>query len=127
MIIGLGVLLILAFVFVLVLLDKDPTTYIGSLTTLIGILASSGILAAMLGKQNEKTEAVAAKTEAVAKSVNGNTSRLLDENAVLRARVAEYESNSGKHVADADLMSEDTIGRIKADSDALTGPTPVIE
>lgn len=126
-IVGVGVLLVLSFVFVLVLFDKDPTAYIGSLTALIGVLASTGVLASMIGKQKEQTDQIKAKTEAVAKSVNGNTSKLLDENAVLRARVAEYEANAGRHAADApDLMSEDTITRIKADSDALTGPTPVI-
>lgn len=119
--------LVLILIALLIVLDKDPTTYVGSLTTLIGVLASSGILAAMIGKQNDKVRETKEKTEQIAKSVNGNTTKLLDENALLRARVAEYEANRSAGAHSAELMSEDTISRIKSDSDALTGPTPVLD
>lgn len=118
------VALVLILVALLVLLDKDPTQYVGSLTTLVGVLASSGILAALIGKTNEKAEEsavkaneTAEKTNQIAKSVNGNTSYLID---VIRELSAN--NPNGKHVA----IDEERISQIQADSDALTGPTPIV-
>ena len=114
--------LVLILVFVLIALDKDPTVYIGSLTTLIGFLASSGVLAALIGTQVKKTDETKEKTDQIAKSVNGNTSTLIDYIKELHAALPAYESG-GKHVA----LDEDRLNQIQADSDALTGPVPVVE
>lgn len=111
------VALVLVLVALLIVLDKDPTVYVGSLTTLVGVLASSGILAAMIGKQNEKVEEAKQKTAQIATSVNGNTTHL-----VQLVRELSANQGTGKHVE----VDEDRIAQIQADSDALTGPTPIV-
>lgn len=106
-----GVMFIVALLALLIILDKPVDTYIGSLTTLAALLTTTGILGARLDK--------------VSKNVNGNTTRLLDENAKLRETAAVTGSNP--QVIDSavysepmpELMSEDTINKIKADRDQL--------
>lgn len=108
---GIGTFLVLALVALLIILDKDPTTYIGSLTTLIGFFIASGLLGSRL--------------QTVAKNVNGNTTKLLEENRQLReqnssllAAAPAVDLRDPSEVAPP-LMSEDTVGRIQADVDSL--------
>jgi hypothetical protein len=105
-----GLVLVILFIGALVLFDKDPTAYLGSISTLIGIISASGLLAGRL--------------DTVSKNVNGNSTKLLDENKRLRAGVQVLLA---KAVPDdrpveeilPDLMSDDTIARITADKDKL--------
>jgi glucan phosphoethanolaminetransferase (alkaline phosphatase superfamily) len=115
-----GLLLILLAV--LVILDKDPTTYVGSLTSIVAILASSGILAAFIGSVKAKTDEAAEKTDQVAKSVNGNTSYLIDTIRELHGLASN--TGDGKHVAPLD---EERLSQIHADSEVLTGGTPTVQ
>lgn len=103
-----GVLFIVALLALLIILDKPVDNYLGSLATLAGLLTTTGILGSRLDK--------------VSKNVNGNTTRLLNENAQLR-EVASVSTGETPVTAYADpmppLMSENTINQIKADRDQL--------
>lgn len=105
-----GVLFVIALLGLLIILDKPVDTYIGSLTTLAALLTTTGILGARLDK--------------VSKNVNGNTTRLLNENEQLR-QVAGTPTTGSTPVAEGyadpmpELMSEETLNRIKSDRDAL--------
>jgi hypothetical protein len=109
-ILGLGILVILTFVFVLVLTGRNPETYIGSISNLVGIFTSSGLLAALLSR--------------IGKNVNGNQSALVDELRKTR-EAAGISTTEGVTVQRSDseyappLMSEDTLGRIQGEADRL--------
>jgi hypothetical protein len=110
-ILGLGILVILTFVFVLVLTGRNPETYIGSISNLVGIFTSSGLLAALLSR--------------IGKNVNGNQSALVDELRKTREAAGITSTTEGVTVQRSDseyappLMSEDTLGRIQGEADRL--------
>jgi flagellar motor component MotA len=103
---GAGLILIIAFLGVLALLGRDPEAYIGSITTLIGVIVSSGLIAALQTR--------------VAKNTNGNTTQLvaLVREAVAAAQVAQASASTRETVAPA-LDHEDTLTRIEADAARL--------
>lgn len=106
----LAALLIIALT-VIVITGNNPDKYIGSISTLVGLLITAGVIGPRLDK--------------VSKNVNGNTTRLTDENDYLRKRNAALEQAAAIQgtgpvvVAPEPLMSEDTIERIKSDRDSL--------
>jgi hypothetical protein len=96
---------------IIVISGNDPDKYIGSISTLVGLLVTAGVIGGRLDK--------------VSKNVNGNTTKVLNENAALRERNAYLEATFSETPKDngfqasVPLMSEDTINRIKADRDDL--------
>lgn len=108
---AIGAVLVVCFIALIIIIGKDPTQYIGSLTTLIGFIAASGVLGDKLQK--------------VAKNVNGNSTKLLNENLELRKQVADLlAARPAVDLRDPNavlppLMSDDTIGRIKKDVNSL--------
>lgn len=107
LLIGIGSFIVLVLIGVLIILDKDPTTYVGSLAVIVTTLAGLGIL----GKRQEQ----------IAKNVNGNSTKLLNENAALRDALLNALNNADhrREVVAPPLMSEDTISRISEDVDKL--------
>jgi len=110
-ILGLGAFVVLSFIFILVLTGRDPEVYVGSISNLVGIFTSSGLLAALLSR--------------VGKNVNGNTSALVEELRKTReaAGITSVQDGVTTQRVEADyappLMSEDTLGRIESDADKL--------
>lgn len=108
---GFGLLLLITFLFVLSLTGRDPEAYIGSITTLIGLVVSSGLIAALQTR--------------VAKNTNGNTSALIAELKQWReAQNVKPVTGSVPTQRTGDeyappLMSEDTLGRIESENDRL--------
>lgn len=107
----LGIIIVIGFVVLLLILEKPIDQYVGSLTTIVALVSGLGLIGARVDK--------------VSKNVNGNTSRLLNENDYLRQRNAALEqaavsTETGPVVVDPEpLMSEDTVERIKRDRDSL--------
>lgn len=102
----LGLIIIIGFVVLLLILDKPIDQYVGSLTTIVAIVSGLGLLGNRIDK--------------VSKNVNGNTTKLLNENASLRERNAHLEATQGLGFSPGvPLMSEDTVSRIAADRDTL--------
>lgn len=107
--IGIGAIVLLAFLALILILDKDVEAYIGSITTLVTLLVTTGLIGRRL--------------DVVSKNVNGNTSKLLEENKALRELVGVgtdtvTTARKPEDVA-IPLMSEDTIQRISDDKDRL--------
>lgn len=107
LLIGIGSMIVLVLIAVLIILDKDPTRYVGSLATIVTVLTGIGIL----GKRQEQ----------IAKNVNGNSTKLLNENAALREALLNALNNADhrREIVAPPLMSEDTVGRIQEDVDKL--------
>lgn len=111
LIIGLGLFVILTFLFILVFTGRDVENYVGSLSTLIGVFVSSGLLAALQTR--------------TAKNVNGNQSALIAELRATRemagittGTVQTVTERQGDEYAPP-IMGEDTINRIERDKDGL--------
>lgn len=103
---AIGVMFIVGLLALLIILEKPVDTYIGSLTTLSALLVANGILGSRIDK--------------VSKNVNGNTTRLMNENEQLRKALGIQTGpiDTGFQPTDK-LMSEETIMRIRKDRDAL--------
>lgn len=106
--VAVGVFIILIFVGLLIILDKDPSTYVGSLTTIITVVAGLGLIGNRLDK--------------VSKNVNGNTTRLLEDNDRLR-KLAGVREGVPVERPDSEyappLLSEDTLTSISDINDKL--------
>lgn len=108
LLVGIGGIIVVVLIGVLIILDKDPSAYVGSLGAIVTTLVVNGI--------------VGRRVEQVAKNVNGNTSKLLDERAeLLKALETERASKSTRNADEyyPSLLSEDTVERIRADKDKL--------
>lgn len=107
LLIGIGGIIVLILIGVLIVLDKDPTAYVGSLATIVTLLSGLGII----GK----------RLETVAKNVNGNSTKLLKENSELRQALlnALNNENHRRDIVAPPLMSEDTLTGIQDDVDRL--------
>lgn len=112
LLIGVGTIIVLVLIALLMILDKDPTVYVGSLAAIVTVLVTNGL--------------IGRKVETISRNVNGNTSKLLEDNERLRAIVAERDGVPAERplseVAPS-LLTEDTIERIKTDRDKLSKPT----
>lgn len=97
---GLGVLVILTFLFVLVLTGRDVEAYLGSISTLVQLTISSGLLGGLLTR--------------IGKNVNGNQTALQRENAELRAAISATP-NTGPVM----MMSDESLQRIDSDKNKL--------
>jgi putative intracellular protease/amidase len=110
--IAVGAIILLILIAVLILFDKDPTAYVGSIAAVIAALAAAGLVGRRVGDVNTKVDAVA-------RNVNGNTTRLLDALEYYQARDREAV-RTGEASATADPpISEDTILRIRQHNDTL--------
>lgn len=109
LLVGIGSIIVLVLVALLIILDKDPTSYVGSLAAIVTTLASVGIV----GK----------RLDTVAKNVNGNTTKLIEDNRQLRELAGIGTGTVSTQRSDdeysPELMSEDTLTRIEADADKL--------
>lgn len=107
LLIGIGAIIVLVLIALLIILDKDPSSYVGSLAAIVTTLAGLGIV----GK----------RLETVAKNVNGNSTKLLDENSQLREALLSALNNEShrRDIVAPELMSEDTLGAIQSDVDRL--------
>lgn len=110
LLVGIGGIVIIVLTGVLVILDKDPTAYVGSLGAIITTLVVNGVI----GK----------RIETVAKNVNGNQSKLLAENAELRKALVTAATAAPASPRDPEevyppLMSEDTLASIESAKNQL--------
>ncbi|QXG07822.1 hypothetical protein [Curtobacterium phage Reje] len=107
----LTIIFVIGLLALLIILDKKVDVYIGSLTTLTALLVTNGIIGQRLDK--------------VSKNVNGNTHRLMNENAKLREMLGIPNTgsvpvpNPNGFTPSDPIMSEDTMLRIRRDADSL--------
>lgn len=117
LIIALTFILVGAIVFLLYT-GKDVDKYIGSISVLVGLLVSAGVLGHQQAKVNEKIDKVG-------HSVNGNTTALVDALRKYQERdaavIAAATATGSQPVVPVveDVPSEDTITRIEAEADDL--------
>jgi hypothetical protein len=97
LIVGLGLLLIVVMLFVIILTGRDPESYIGSITTLIGVIVSSGVITQLLSKNTDATEATRSQT-------NGTLSKLHEQLEASHAREVKLAKLAG--VDPDDLLAE---------------------
>lgn len=77
--IAVGAIILLVLIAVLIVLDKDPTVYVGSITAVIASLTATGLLGKKVGE----------RLDTIGKNVNGKQTALLDENARLRTFIVQ--------------------------------------
>lgn len=88
LILSAGFILIVAMLFVIVLTGRDPEAYIGSITTLLGVIVSSGLITQLLSKNTEATEATRSQT-------NGTLSKLHEQLEASHAREVRLAKLAG--------------------------------